>query len=67
MSGSLSIFDRLGAGPLMEQSTNMKAQLINPFISAANEVLRKEDNLKVERDGQLSLSTESLSPQDVTA
>jgi len=51
----------------MEMATNMKAQLINPFITAANEVLGKEANVKVERDGPLSLSTESLSPQDVTA
>lgn len=51
----------------MELNTNMKAQLINPFITAANEVLSKEANVKVERDGQLSLSTYSLSPQNVTA
>ncbi len=51
----------------MELATNMKAQLINPFITAANEVLSTEANVEVERDGQLSLSTDSLSPQDVTA
>lgn len=51
----------------MELSTTMKAQLINPFIIAANEVLGKEASVKVERDGQLRLSSESMSPQDVTA
>jgi chemotaxis protein CheX len=51
----------------MESGTRMKAQLINPFITAANEVLSKEANVSVERDGPLKMTTDGVNPQDVTA
>lgn len=51
----------------MESATAMKSQLINPFITAANEVLGKEAGVSVGRDGPLRLSTDGVNPQDVTA
>lgn len=51
----------------MESGTRMKAQLINPFITAANEVLSKEAAVSVERDGPLKMTTDGVNPQDVTA
>jgi chemotaxis protein CheX len=51
----------------MESGTRMKAQLINPFITAANEVLTKEATVSVERDGPPKMATDGVNPQDVTA
>jgi chemotaxis protein CheX len=51
----------------MESGTRMKAQPINPFITAANEVLAKEASVKVERNGPLKMTTDGVNPQDVTA
>lgn len=45
----------------------MKAKFINPFITAATEVLSRECGVTVERDGSIALITEKITPMEITA